>query len=512
MKKTLAVLLSLAMIVCACVALTVTSSAAEANATEVTVTKADGTAVTLNATNKEVAGTAGKITFDPASGTLTLDGVSGIANIATTAGSLNMVVNGTNTIVSTTGNAVDITSEDKTTLTVSGEGTLNITSGGDYALQVSGTEPTCVIKGKVNVSITAAKHGLRVGSSKTTTVSKLEILDQANFTAVTVASATADAPNDGTLLQVYAKAGLTAAMNLSTTGTVDLTGHTAGWNGVLRVGANGTISKISIKDTKLNVKNSAKTGSVVIAAWLPGDSTVGATCEILGNAELNIEGRATANTVERAYGLFFGGSKAVIGGNAKVNTVAAGPTTSTWGGSAIHFDAVGSLTLKDKAVVNATQEGNVFSAFDMQGAVDVTVQDTAQLNCVAERNALKAYHSNGHTDALNVTGGIVTLSAGENGVVVSTDNASVEVTATASGKAVAKILQGDSAATATEVKAVENASKYVQISVIDPSAPVTPVTPDNPGTSDLSLALIASVAALTAFAAAAVVIRKRIHE
>ena len=124
MKKTLAILLSCMLIVCAICAVALTTNAEAVPASAVTVTTTAGE-TTLNSTTTSVTGITGTATFDAATGTLTLDGTSGITKIyAADTGVLTVKVVGTNTVG---GTSVDHTVwNNNGALAVTGTGTLNI--------------------------------------------------------------------------------------------------------------------------------------------------------------------------------------------------------------------------------------------------------------------------------------------------------------------------------------------------------------------------------------------------
>ncbi len=200
--KVLMLLLAMALVISASFALALTTSAEETMANTVTVVKADGTAVELNAETKTLAGTTGTLTFDPATGVLILDGVTGIQKVETTAGSLIAEIKGNNTFINTgagikDNNANNIIYVNATggNLILRGDGTLNFEcdsyaftaqvgnvtiegsvklvgkmSGGSaiHAARNSGTG-TIVMKDSAQLQLEAKGHALYV-SSRTATI------------------------------------------------------------------------------------------------------------------------------------------------------------------------------------------------------------------------------------------------------------------------------------------------------------------------------------------------------
>lgn len=148
MKKTFAILLSLALVVTAFFALTMTSSAAAATAVE--VTKADTSVVTLDATTKTTAGTTGTVTFDAATGTVTLDGVTGIKKIVSTTGAITVDVKGTNTFENAGADNCIYTDVNDGDITVKGTGTLNLTA---KAYVLTAQKGNVTIDGSVKLNV-----------------------------------------------------------------------------------------------------------------------------------------------------------------------------------------------------------------------------------------------------------------------------------------------------------------------------------------------------------------------
>jgi len=140
MKKTLAIVLSLVLVACALCAMVLTSDAEKAVATTVQVKLAgedvylgyqpifDGTNITgydsNNSKNTYTAAT-GTMTFDPAAGKLTIDGVTGVEGLGCASGVLTVEVKGTNTFSSTETKAIWML--EGVDLAITGNGTWNIT-------------------------------------------------------------------------------------------------------------------------------------------------------------------------------------------------------------------------------------------------------------------------------------------------------------------------------------------------------------------------------------------------
>ena len=182
MKKTLAIILSAAMVLSMMVGMftfAVTTSADEAPlATYVKVYPATGDAVTLNAEKTTFNGTTGTAVFDAAKGELTITDLTGVKQIAGGAGddvdgSLTVVVKGTNTIESDDqplflkryqydDSHQLIYTKDKenkdvpvrlpASLTIKGDGTLNAT-GKRYL--VGCQDGNLTVEGSVKLNITA---------------------------------------------------------------------------------------------------------------------------------------------------------------------------------------------------------------------------------------------------------------------------------------------------------------------------------------------------------------------
>ncbi len=160
MKKTLAILLSCVLVVAAFFAVTMLTSAAEETyATSVQVTLADGSKVTLGAQSGDsvinyltlnAEGMSGTMTF--ADGVLTLNNVSGLKRIYCDTGSLVLIVEGKDNVITGDGNNV-IQVQDGN-LTVAGTGTLNVT-GKRYVF--CSQKGNLEVQGNVNIIGTATE-------------------------------------------------------------------------------------------------------------------------------------------------------------------------------------------------------------------------------------------------------------------------------------------------------------------------------------------------------------------
>lgn len=136
MKKSLAILLSLVLVAAAVFALAITANADDATATSVQIKAADGSSVlaTLDGTTTEYSPASGKISFDAATGTVTLDNVDGEFRIESSAGNVTFKLEGTN-VISSTGNTIWISNG---SVAFNGTGSLSITNTDSFAVYANG--------------------------------------------------------------------------------------------------------------------------------------------------------------------------------------------------------------------------------------------------------------------------------------------------------------------------------------------------------------------------------------
>ncbi len=146
------------------------------NAESVTVTPATGDPVVLDGTNTTFNGTTGTAIFDLAQGTLTVTDLTGVKSIASTTGSLTVIVKGTNVIDNTGANNglsvnytefVDPDADPKVfkaggNLTIKGDGKLTVTGKEYVVLCQSGL---LNVTDKVDLTVNAEKDAMHVSAT-----------------------------------------------------------------------------------------------------------------------------------------------------------------------------------------------------------------------------------------------------------------------------------------------------------------------------------------------------------
>lgn len=632
MKKTFAMILSLAMVLTLAVGLfTFSASAAEdVKATEVTVTPASGDVIVLDAGNKTAKD--GQITFDPATAKVVLNNLSGVKKIVPN-GSVTFEVKGTNTVENDTANAIYANIANGGSFTIVGDGTLNLKAagyvlcsqtgsiliGGSVKLNAEATggadgkgqtvihtaadgrnstvtiqenaevsvngkgngvylagvdigifikdnavlnadvtgdairvdsnqnpqegeTPKAVLEvsGKAKITSTDANCGFRVAADKaanSTAIATFKdeaVVDvKARGQVLYVRACQADSSaylnvtdkvkmsltNTGTYNAVQVNGKAESKVNITTTSEVSLRGNRVKWGGGAFAVTDAAKSDILIKDTPLTIVSQSNAAEdVVIGLELNGSE---GTFTVAGNAKVNITAKheSAEAAMRRAHGIFLNPKWTMtIQDNAQVNTT--GDTASNhsgdWTSSGLAAKQA-NVIVKDNAVLAASGLNGSVAAIMLQGndgnaaapSANLTIEGKAQVIANGGRRAaIYMLNPDNIANKIDVKGGSLVAASGSEKAPAVIHSRGLATELSVADKY--DIKSGSSKDDAVKVTELSKTDTYLFIGP-ENVAPPSPDVPTNPGTSDLAVALIASMAVLSALAAAAVVIRKRVH-
>ncbi|MBO5221089.1 MAG: fibronectin type III domain-containing protein [Clostridia bacterium] len=515
----------------------------EGAAAAVTVIPADGSEVVLNAENAAILN--GAVSFDVAMGELTLNNATGIKKITWTDGSLTLKVVGTNTVTSDDlSNSIWGYGKDAT-LTVTGDGTLNVTGkayvlgsqtgdlvidgptvnatatngtgihvaadGLDSAIIVKGTSklnvtskgygidaagiaPSIIIQDSATVKVNAQNVGMAVRPNKvaTDTVANnatLRILDKANVEITSVGS--------GIVMngKVADNVWTTTETTITTEGKVVINSTLSGWSaaGIFFTGSVADKPhNFTVKNGTLEVTVKQNDSSEVCCAIYAQSKTIMVIEDATVNATVDCSSTVKGNRGQAIY--LAAGTEATVKGDSVVNTLNKGTSAAmTWqpASSSLHVHS-STLTIEGKAVVNAKSDaptGKVTALALQDGKV--IVKGNGKLSCDA----------NGQSAIFNWDNKTNSLEILESGYV--------------SLKSTASAIRTIPTFTINKEAVQEGKFADKEMTITGASYTETPETPENPevpGTSDVNITAAVALCSIAALAGLAVVIlRKKAH-
>ncbi len=245
----------------------------------VTVVDANGTSVTLNKTNPSLTSGGGTVTYDPATGTLTMNGAT-VKSVTSTVGDLKIVAVGNNRIQDNKNFVVNVSGGD---LTFAGDGMLEIiTNGmavyasagdliaeGNIILTVSGSSTVYSVKNsnatdgdmifrgnaKVTVNATGYRALLQNQKSPYNTDQKLLIEDNASV-VVTIPNASSGNSSDySTAILIRGMEMTGGSLELNLTGAEDASSRVLG---IQVQGDNGADGAVDFLGGKLTINHVSK--------------------------------------------------------------------------------------------------------------------------------------------------------------------------------------------------------------------------------------------------------------
>ncbi len=493
MKKTLYLLLTLATAVGLLFTIAVcTSAEAAAAAVSVEITTADGvtylgqqpvkndedeiTGYTETGAKDSMAAGSGTLAFDSETGTLTMNNATGIQKIYTEAGSLTIVVNGTNEVANAANAnyAIFVNCADAS-LTLKGTGTLTASS---QQYTICNQLGDLIFEGSVKVNLSSTKGMDLIHVAAGASGSDLIFKDNCEVNATAKGNAIQHKSEDGVTR-------ITGNAKVTVTGD-DVPGWAIGLLAYNFEMDGGTLT--------VNTKTSAKE---IVGLQIEGIQTKQGSGKITGGT-INISVESTGTDTSRAYAIFGKNfSQILVGGNAKLNLSVknVGAPNATHSSGVFGFQASKdpksghTLKLTGNAEIKVTADKATNGIVESRGAKDsaLFIMDGGKLTGTANYVFCPSA-SEGQT--IEITGGTIDVSA-ETALVNNTKTPTLKL-----GQEM-KVTEGSLTADAKVLKA----SGASQDSGKD----------DNSGTSDSLLFAVSSLAVLSVAAAAVVIVKKKTH-
>lgn len=343
--------------------------------------------------------------------------------------------------------------------------------------------------GNAKVDISGFQQGIILGANRKGSIAKLNIVDAANVNV----DNTDTTERFATGAAVWVSGDMNY-VNMTTTGTVNMTSNAGGWRGSFFLSGNDY--DILIKDTILNVTNISESKSAsnpeVINAINPSCSGENGKFVIAGKAVVTAYAeRNGENATNRAHGLFLHPKHVLtIQDDAVLNSTASGDSKANTG-AAIHLKGA-SILVKDNGKMNLAIKENAIAGitFEAESALTVEGNGKVVIDASAEEKmvAVRSY--------TRTTKGVIEVKEGTGSIEMFGDPA----VSTAQRKLTIKsavMKTGESKKKAETVEKITGKEAYVLLAA------------KNPPTSDYTVAAFAIVGLIAVATTAAVILRKK---